>query len=56
MTHFAKVAHQACRAEFGVHVGEVTVDLGSVADRKDEVVASIRGAAERAENFDSVEG
>ncbi|MFQ5967729.1 MAG: dihydrolipoyl dehydrogenase family protein [Acidimicrobiia bacterium] len=61
MLHSAKVAHLARRsADFGVHVGDVRVDLGEVVDRKDGVVRSVRDpsyrAIERAEDLELVEG
>ena len=49
MIHSAKVAHLARRAsEFGVDVGEVSVDLGRIVDRKDGIVDSIRSGSYRA--------
>lgn len=45
----AAVAHHVRRAaEFGVHTGPPRVDLGEVVDRKDKVVADIRGGSYRA--------
>ena len=49
MIHSAKIAHLARRAsEFGVDVGDVTVDLGRIVDRKDSIVTSIRSGSDRA--------
>jgi pyruvate/2-oxoglutarate dehydrogenase complex dihydrolipoamide dehydrogenase (E3) component len=42
----AAVAHHVRRAaEFGVHTNEPRVDLGEVVDRKDNIVADIRGGS-----------
>lgn len=52
LIHSAKVAHLARTAgRLGVKVTGVEVDLAAAVDRKDEIVASIRGGSER-----SVEG
>lgn len=43
----AHLAHRARRAqEYGVHLGQVKVDLKEVIKRKDEVVESFRGSSE----------
>jgi pyruvate/2-oxoglutarate dehydrogenase complex dihydrolipoamide dehydrogenase (E3) component len=45
----AAVAHHVRRAaEFGVHTGQPRVDLSEVVDRKDKIVADIRGGSYRA--------
>ncbi|CAN5157801.1 mercuric reductase [soil metagenome] len=57
----AALAHQARRAaDLGVTVGDVSVDLPMIVDRKDQVVEGIRGgsyrAIEQAERVDLHEG
>jgi pyruvate/2-oxoglutarate dehydrogenase complex dihydrolipoamide dehydrogenase (E3) component len=45
----AAVAHHVRRAaEFGAHTGQPRVDLSEVVDRKDKIVAGIRGGSYRA--------
>jgi len=48
MVASARIAHYARRAaEFGVHTGEVAINLPEIVDRKNKIVAQWRGGQER---------
>lgn len=57
----AEIAHRARRAgDFGITLGEPSVDVAAVVDRKDGIVEEIRSgsyrAVERADDLDLIEG
>ena len=57
----ARVAHLACRAEdYGVHVGDVSVDLETVRRRKRDIVESFRAGSrssiEEKDSLDLIDG
>lgn len=48
MVASAQIAHNARRAaEFGVHVGDVTINLAEIVARKNEIVQQWRGGQEK---------
>ena len=60
MIHSAKVAHLARRSnDFGVDVGQVSVDIAAIVDRKEAIVDGIRSgsyrAADRSEGLTLIE-